>query len=121
VGQSGATAPLTLTLRDDCASLKVSLPNNSAAMTAGEERGYVVYLVPDFDTTADADTTDLRPSTTTSRTFVALRPGSYHVYTFAAPVNLEYRNRDVLAGLHGQAITLAPGDSAELTVEVPEQ
>jgi hypothetical protein len=121
VGQSGATAPLTLTLRDDCASLKVSLPNNSAAMTAGEERGYVVYLVPDFDTTAEADSTDLRPSTTTSRTFVALRPGGYHVYTFAAPVNLEYRNRDVLAGLHGQAITLAPGDSAELTVEVPEQ
>jgi hypothetical protein len=121
VGQSGSTAPLTLTLRDDCASLKVSLPPSVAGMTAGEEAGYTVYLVPDFDSTSGGVSTTLRASTNTSFTFHSLTPGSYHVYTFAAPVNLEYRNRDVLAGLHGQAITLSPADSANLTLEAPGQ
>jgi hypothetical protein len=121
VGQSGATAPLTLTLRDDCASLKVSLPPAAAGMTSGEEPGYTVYLVPDFDSTAGGVSTTLRASTNTSFTFNSLTPGSYHVYTFAAPVNLEYRNRDVLAGVHGEAIAVAPADSANLTLEVPAQ
>jgi hypothetical protein len=121
VGQGGATASLTLTLRDDCASLKVTLPPSLAGMAVGEEPGYTVYLVPDFDSTSGGLSTPLRPSTNTSFTFNSLTPGSYHAYTFAAPVELEYHNRDVLAGLHGQAITLTPGDSASLTLEVPAQ
>jgi hypothetical protein len=119
VGQGSTTAPLTLILRDDCASLKVSLPPSVAGMTAGEEPGYTVYVVPDFDSASGGVSTTLRASTSTSFTFNSLTPGSYHVYTFAAPVNLEYRNRDVLAGLSGQSITLAPDDSGNLTVEVP--
>jgi hypothetical protein len=121
VGQGGSTAPLTLALRDDCASLKISLPPGAAGMTAGEEPGYTIYLVPDFDSTSGGVSTTLRASTNTSFTFNSLTPGSYHVYTFAAPVNLEYRNRDVLAGLHGQAVSLSPADSANLTLEVPAQ
>ena len=37
------------------------------------------------------------------------------------PVALEYRNPAVLASLPGQAVSLAPNDHAELTVEVPQR
>ncbi|UWZ84106.1 carboxypeptidase-like regulatory domain-containing protein [Occallatibacter riparius] len=121
VGQGGATAPLTLNLRDNCGNLKVSLPSTAAGLTAGEEPSYTIYLVPDFDTTADAASQTLRASTNSSFTFTSLTPGSYHVYAFAAPVNLEYRNRDVLAQYHGQPVTVAPGANTDLVLEVPAQ
>jgi hypothetical protein len=121
VGQGGATAPLTLSLRDDCGTLNVSLPPTAAAMTAGEEPSYTVYLVPDFDTTVGADSRTMRASTGASFTFNSLTPGNYHVYVFNAPVNLEYRNRDVLAGYHSQAVTVASGENAGLVLEVPAQ
>jgi hypothetical protein len=121
VGQGGATAPMTLNLRDDCASLKVSLPQTVAGMVAGEEAGYLVYVVPDRDFTTDAPSSTLRPANGPSFTFQALRPGGYRVYVFSAPVDLEYHNRDVLAELHGQAVTLTPGETAELVLEVPSQ
>ena len=50
---SGATPPLTLTLRDDCASLWVTLPSTAETPEAGEEPSYTVYVVPDFDSTAE--------------------------------------------------------------------
>jgi hypothetical protein len=119
VGLGGATAPLTLNLRDNCASLRVSLPSSVAGLAAGEEPGYLIYVVPDRDFTTDAPSTTLRAENGSSFTFQPLTPGSYHVYTFSAPVNLEYHNRDVLAGLHGQAVTLTPGETAELVLETP--
>ena len=119
VGQGGSTAPLTLNLRDNCGALKVSLPAAAAGLNAGEEPSYTIYLVPDFDTTADAASQTLRASTNSSFTFTSLTPGSYHVYAFAAPVNLEYRNRDALAAYQGQAVTVAPGANADLVLEIP--
>jgi hypothetical protein len=119
VAQGGATAPLTLNLRDNCGTLKVSLPSTAASLTAGEAQSYTVYLVPDFDTTARSETRTLRASTEASTTFTSLSPGNYHVYAFTAPVNLEYRNRDVLAAYHGQAVTVAPGGNADLVLDVP--
>lgn len=121
VGSSGATAPMTLTLRDDCASLKLSLPANAAVSVAGEEPFYTAYVVPDFDSTVDVTPVTLRPSSGGSFTLQGLTPGNYHVYTFAAPVDLEYRNAAALAALPapGQAVSLAPGVAANLVVEVP--
>jgi hypothetical protein len=121
VGLGGITAPLTLTLRDDCASLKLNLPPAAAGMTAGEEPSYTVYLVPDFDFTVEASNATLRASTGGAVTFSNLTPGSYHVYTFSAPVELEYHNREALAAFPSQAITLAPGNTQNLTLEVPAQ
>ena len=46
-------------------------------------------------------------------------PGSYHVYAFPAPVALEYRNRELLATLPGQQVTLEPSGTATLTLEAP--
>ena len=90
-------------------------------MSAGEERSYTVYVVPDFDSTHDVVPQTLRPSTGGRITLIGLTPGSYHVYTFDRPVALEYRNSAVLATLSGQAVSLAPDQEAELTIEVSQR
>jgi len=117
---AGNTAPLTLTLRNDCAQLTLSLPG-SVAYTAGEERAFTVYLVPDFDSTQDVIPQTLRTSTGGRITLTGLTPGSYHVFAFERPVALEYRNREVLASLPSQAVSLAPNENAELTLEIPRK
>jgi len=122
VGPSGQAAPLNLTLRDDCASLTLSLPATLAGRVVGEEPFYTVYAVPDFDSTSDVVPQTLRPSTGGTVTLEGLTPGSYHVYAFDQPVALEYRNPEALATLPnpGQAVTLSPGTTSNLVVEVPE-
>jgi hypothetical protein len=119
MGLSGSTAPLELTMRDDCASLQLSLPETMASITAGEEPFFTVYAVPDFDSTSDVDPAILRTSTGGSMTLNGLTPGNYHVYTFAGAVQLAYRSREALAVLKnpGQAISLAPGATGNLVVE----
>jgi len=119
---SGSPGPAEFTLRGDCATLNLSLPPALSAFVPGVEPFYTVYVVPDFDTTEDVEPQTLRPSSGGSLSIDALTPGSYHVYTFTTPVELEYRNPDAIAqlGVPGQAVTLLPGASANLVLEVPE-
>ena len=119
---TGVSAPLTLSLRDDCAALKLALPASADNLDVGEEPYYTVYVVPDFDSTADVTPITLRPSSGGTVTLNGLTPGEYHVYTFAAHVELEYRNREALASLSnpGQTVTLTPASTANLVVEVPK-
>jgi hypothetical protein len=121
IGPAGVTAPLDLTLRDNCANLALSLPTAGAALAPGEERWYTVYVVPDFESTENSTPQILRPSSGGTVTLEGLTPGSYHVYTFAAPVVLEYHNPAVLAALPtpGQAVTLSAGSTSTLVLEVP--
>jgi hypothetical protein len=120
ISTAGNTAPLALTLRDDCAKVTLSLPG-SVAYTAGEERAYTVYVVPDFDSTQDVVPQTLRTSTGGRITLTGLTPGSYHLFTFDRPAALEYRNPAVLSSLPSQAVSLAPNDNAEVSVEVPQR
>jgi hypothetical protein len=127
VGPSGQTASLQLTLRDDCAELALSLPENLMETGAGEEKFYTVYVVPDFDFTWDVTPEVLRPSSGGRLTVPALTPGSYHVYLFAGEANLAYHDPAALAALPnpGQAVTLSPGATASLVpslvLEAPAQ
>jgi hypothetical protein len=116
-----SSAPMELTLRDDCAQLSLTLPEGLAQFAPGEEPFYTVYVVPDFDTVQDIPPLAVHPSSGATLTVDGLTPGNYHVYTFGSPVRLEYRNRAVLAALPnpGQAVTLAPGGTGSLVLEVP--
>ncbi|MGA8728281.1 MAG: carboxypeptidase-like regulatory domain-containing protein [Terracidiphilus sp.] len=122
LGLTGSSAPLSLTLRDDCASLTITLPAEQTVPIAGKEPFYTVYAVPDFDSTTDVVPLTLRPSTGGKVTLTGLTPGSYHVYSFDKPVVLAYRDAATLEALPhaGQAVTLSPGDQGNLVLEVPE-
>ncbi|MGO9777679.1 MAG: carboxypeptidase regulatory-like domain-containing protein [Terracidiphilus sp.] len=115
--------PMELTLRDDCARLALTLPPMLAAFLPGDEPFYTVYVVPDFDTTADIPPMTVHPSSGATLNVDGLTPGSYHVYVFDRPVRLEYRNPAVLAALPtpGQQVTLSPGSTANLMLEIPGQ
>jgi hypothetical protein len=123
IGPAGVTEPLILALRDDCASLTLSLPTAGAALAPGEERWYTVYVVPDFESPENSTPQILRPTSGGTVTLENLTPGSYHVYIFAVPLVLEYHNPAALAALPtpGQAITLSPGTTSSLVLEVPAQ
>jgi len=113
---------VSLSLRDDCAGLTLSLPAGLSVQTAGEEPFYTVYVVPDFDLTADVVPQTLRPSTGGTVTLQGLTPGGYHVYMFDKPVALAYRSHDVLAALPnpGQPVEVQAGATASLVLEVPK-
>jgi hypothetical protein len=119
ISPSGATPPLTLTLRDDCASLWLTLPSTVGTPETGEEPSYTVYVVPDFDSTADVAPITLRPSSGGMFALSGLTPGPYKVYAFPAPVELEYRNPEALASLPGQTVTLEPNATSRVEVEAP--
>ncbi|MDR3792252.1 MAG: carboxypeptidase-like regulatory domain-containing protein [Terracidiphilus sp.] len=115
----GTTAPLTLAVRRDCAELALRLPPATMAFGAGEEPYYTAWVVPDFDFTQNLTSNTLRPTSGDSVTVSGLAPGNYHVYVFAGPHPLEYHNREALAGMKGQSVTLEPEGTAELVLEVP--
>jgi hypothetical protein len=120
IGPGGTTAPLSLALRDDCARLTLALPAHNAIQGLGEEPSYTVYVVPDSDSASDVVPRVLRPSSGRTITIDNLTPGDYHVYTFASPVVLEYRNPAVLAALPSQPVTLSPAATSNLVIEVPK-
>lgn len=80
-------------------------------------------MAPDFESTENSVPQTLRPSSGGTVTLEGLTPGSYHVYTFAAPLIVEYHNPAALAALPtpGQPITLSPGTTTSLVMEVPER
>jgi hypothetical protein len=121
ISPSGATPPLTLTLRDDCASLWLTLPPTVATPEEGEEPSYTVYVVPEFDSTGDVAPITLRPSSGGMFALSGLTPGPYKVYAFPSPVELEYRNPEAMAALPnpGQTVTLEPSATGRVEVEVP--
>ena len=121
VSLTGSAPSLELTLRDDCARLTLSLPPTLTAIAPGEEPYYTVYVVPGFDSTSGVEPQTLRPSSGGAVTLDNLTPGSYRVYTFTAPVSLEYRNPSVLAALPSQTVTLSAGATSNLLLEVPER
>ena len=118
---AAAAPPMELTLRDDCAKLALELPQALAAFTPGDEPFYTVYVVPEFDTTADIPPLTVHPSSGATVTVDGLTPGNYRVYTFDRPVRLEYRNPAALAALPspGQAVVLSPGTTTNLVLEAP--
>jgi hypothetical protein len=122
LGLAGPVAPLTLTMREDCATLTLTLPATAAIPASGEEPYYTVYAVPDFDSTMDVVPETLRASTGGKIVLTGLTPGNYHVYAFEGLAALAYRDPAAMAAPdgRGQAVTLAPSSKTTLALEVPE-
>ena len=114
--------PMEFTLLDDCASLALSLPAAQSTFLPGDEPFFTVYVVPDFDTVQDIPPMTMHPSSGPTLNLDSLTPGNYHVFTFASPTHLEYRNPAALAEVPsaGQQVTLSSGAPASLVLEVPE-
>lgn len=122
LGLAGPGAPLTLTLREDCATLTLTLPGSAAIPASGEEPYYTVYAVPDFDSTMDVVPETLRASTGGKIVLTGLTPGNYHVYAFEGLAALPYRDPVAMTAVagRGQAVNLAPFSKTTLALEVPE-
>ncbi|MGB8259719.1 MAG: carboxypeptidase-like regulatory domain-containing protein, partial [Terracidiphilus sp.] len=121
VPMGGSAPPMELMLRDDCARLSLELPAGLSAFLPGDEPFYTVYIVPEFDTTADIPPMTIHPSSGRTLEVSGLTPGSYRVYTFREPIRLEYRNPAALSALPapGQQISLSAGAQGQLVLEVP--
>jgi hypothetical protein len=130
-------APIEVTLRNDGATLKVNLAGSGDPAIAGLTMAFV-YIVPDFDFSGPISQLVLlnRPGGSPvdgipgggpsspyvfPSTVAGLAPGSYHVYTFATPHDLEYRNPEAMQAYsaQSQAVTLTAHETTSIEVNLP--
>jgi hypothetical protein len=123
LGPDRPAEPLRLNLRDDCATLTLTLPDSASAEASAEEQRYEIYVVPEFDSTTDVNPQTLAVERGAAVTLRGLTPGRYRVYAFSKPTGLAYHDQDALAALPNppQEIDLEPGAKASLMLEVPRQ
>lgn len=101
--------PINVTLREDCASLRVAVhsPNQNAKAT-------IVLIAASHamgPLTAQLDPTG-------SYVFTDLSPGEYQVYAFSSIDGLEYANPEAMREFSEPQITLAPNQRADITLDV---
>jgi hypothetical protein len=137
VGPGGTTPPIEVTLRNDGATLKVTLAASDNPSPATFATAFV-YIIPDFDfvgpisqlavtnnpgagLSASIGFSTSGPVPNSDSTVSGLVPGSYHVYTFATPHDLEYRNPEAMQAYsaQSQAVTLTAHDTVSLEVKLP--
>jgi hypothetical protein len=136
-GPGGTTPPIEVTLRNDGATLKVTLAASDNPSTATFATAFV-YIIPDFDfvgpisqltvtnnpgagLSASVGFSTIGPVAISDSMVSGLAPGSYHVYTFATPHDLEYRNPEAMQAYsaQSQAVTLTAHDTTSLEVKLP--
>ena len=120
-GPSGTGQEIDVTVRTDCAKLTLQLPSRVMSALPGEDSGFFFYVIPAFDYSGDLREGRLQVSGIATVDLNDLTPGTYRVFAFTAPRAIEFQNpeaMDRLAG-QGQEVTLEPGGSATLVVEVP--
>jgi len=121
VGSAGTGPPIEAIIRTDCAKLNLQLPAAALEALPGEEPVLFVYVVPEFESIQGAQNLTLRASDGPAQPLQGLTPGSYRVFVYSAPQNLEYQNpaaMEQIAG-KGQRVTLQPNGAANLTLEMP--
>jgi hypothetical protein len=118
---AGSNPPLELQLRNDCAQLTLTFPAAANTESPGIVPRYSVYVVPEFETTEDAAEAMISAQQSGMTELKWLTPGHYRIYTFEEPVELPYRDPAAMAQLQlsGQAITLVPGEHAQIVLELP--
>ena len=113
VVESGAAAqPLVINLRNDCATLSVTVhlpdgaPPSSVLLTSSSP----IFQPQTFQTQTEG-----------SLTVSNLSPGSYRVYALTDVSNLEYTNPNAMRGISGQDVDLQAGQKASITLELVDR
>jgi hypothetical protein len=120
-GTGGTGPPIEVVLRTDCSKLNMQLPAGVLAESAGEMPALFVYVVPEFDSIADIRDLTADPSDSPTLTAEDLTPGAYRVFIFPTRQDLEYRNPAAMRRIadKGQPVTLSPGATTNLVLELP--
>ncbi len=126
VGPGGAADPIEVTLRNDAASLTVTVqPPTSTGAAASPDAASandVILAIPLDDPLRQPANGMYSPAYGQAATLSNLAPGRYLVLAAEAQkfqqFAIEYRNPTVLDRLltHGAVITLSPNQKAEITV-----
>ena len=120
-GQNGTGEAIDVVLRTDCAKLTLQLPAGLLGEGTGEDLAFYVYVVPEFDSVAGVRDGVVQTFAQRSESLDDLTPGTYRVFSFVRPQALEYRTLGALDQLNGQEqeVTLPPGGSVNLVLEIP--
>lgn len=120
-GQNGTGEAIDVVLRTDCAKLSLQLPAGLQGEGTGEDLAFYIYVVPEFDSVASVRDGVVQTFAERSETLDDMTPGTYRVFSFATPQALEYRTTGALDQLNGQGqeVTLSPGGSVNLVLEIP--
>jgi hypothetical protein len=117
---AGPNAPIEIELRRDCAELTLALP--AAAREAAIQPNYSVWIVPEFPTLEEPERIALSPLEESGSDAHVLAPGHYRIYTRLSSADVPYRDAEAMERVagSGQPITLAPGEHANLVLELPK-
>jgi hypothetical protein len=101
--------PITISLRNDCATLTGAVRSESPAA------GALVLLVPD---SPHAEPQLVPLQSNANFTVANLSPGTYRVWAFSSIAGLEYANPDVLREYSSQQVELAPGQKSNINLDL---
>jgi hypothetical protein len=120
-GAGGTGQPIDVVLRTDCAKLEMQLPATVLGERPGEEPTLYVYVTPEFDSVEDTPMLTVDPSNSPTLKVEDLTPGPYRVFVFLTQQSLEYRNPAAMQRIadKGQPVTLSPGATTNLVLEIP--
>jgi hypothetical protein len=121
VGTGGTGQPIEVVLRTDCAKLNMQLSATVLGERPGEMPVLFVYVVPEFDSVEDISMLTADPSDSPNLTVEDMTPGPYRVFVFLTQQSLEYQNPAAMQRIadKGQRVTLAPGVTTNLVLEIP--
>jgi len=78
-------------------------------------------VTPEFDSVEDTPMLTVDPSNSPTLKVEDLTPGPYRVFVFLTQQSLEYRNPAAMQRIadKGQPVTLSPGATTNLVLEIP--
>ncbi len=112
IAPGAAAQPLVVNLRNDCASLAVTMHSDTKDATG------TVLAIPDAGTGAP---TMIWMQANSTANLAGLTPGSYHVYAFADIEGLEYANPQAMRDLPSESVTVTPNAQASMTIQLDER
>lgn len=118
VDPGNSNAPIEVTVRDDSATLAASLSAQGPESSGTQQGQGYFYAIPLFDTPTHFRWGTLQGSGPAS--FSGMAPGTYRVFAFDAPQDIEYRNPEAMQGYagKGKTVTLEPGGTSTVQLDI---